>query len=166
MTAVAAAVLAFGSVVTTTTAAQASTVQGYVNGFGAVGDDWSDEGVVSMSQHANSGATGLWQSVLYADGLLSATDIDCKFGPKTDAATRTWQARNLGASQADGAVGNKTFGAASSRLHYGGVNVNTDSVSYTGTAHQVIYARDLKTGQYFGITPYVTVSSSYSNGSC
>jgi len=77
--------------------------------------DHDDEGVLSTTQHAHSGATGLWQWVLWADGYLSESDVDCQFGAKTEAATKKWQTHFLGASQADGIVRNKTFDRAS---HY------------------------------------------------
>ncbi|MFJ9611506.1 peptidoglycan-binding protein [Kitasatospora sp. NPDC101176] len=139
--AVAAAALVLGSIVTTTTTARAATTQGYINGFGDVTDDWSDEGLLSMSQHADSGATGIWQAVLYMDGFLDESDIDCRFGPKTAEATRQWQAKYLGASEADGVVGNKTFGKASTWL---------SSVEDTGPwAYFVRYNGDAKTSSVF-----------------
>lgn len=132
-TALAAAALAFCAFTTTvTTSAHASTTEGYVDGWDNYHDDWADEGILSTTQHSHSGATGLWQFVLWRDGYLSEADVDCAFGPKTQAATKAWQTRFLGASQADGVVGPKTFGAASQRiestddgasLRYGGIYI-------------------------------------------
>lgn len=97
-----------------TTPAQASVSQGYIKGVAPVNDDWGDEGPLSRTQHANSGATGLWQVVLYTYGYLASTDIDCQFGPKTEAATKSWQqAHGL---TADGIVGPATFGRADNDL--------------------------------------------------
>lgn len=71
---------------------------GYVAGSGVRTDDWGDEGEISTNSYRNSGATGLWQWVLYADGAIESNggafdqaDIDCDFGPNTVAATKSWQ---------------------------------------------------------------------------
>ncbi|MCT2279363.1 peptidoglycan-binding protein [Micromonospora chalcea] len=94
--------------------ASASASAGYISGVDAVTDDWGDEGTLSTTSYANSGAVGLWQKVLVADGLMSTVDVDCSFGPKTLAATKTWQSRN--GLTADGKVGPATFGKADNRL--------------------------------------------------
>ncbi|MEU5808833.1 peptidoglycan-binding protein [Streptomyces sp. NPDC047718] len=149
LTALAAAALAFGVLAGTGTSAQAATAQGYVNGWDWEDDDWADEGLVSTTQHSNSGAAGLWQFVLWADGYLTEADVDCKFGPKTEAATKKWQARFLGASQADGVVGNKTFGAASQRLGRTAWSGNA-----TMTYGSKTLGRSLTDGSYFFQTNY------------
>lgn len=108
--------------------------------------------MLSTTQHANSGATGVWQAILYNDGFLSQTDIDCKFGPATAEATRKWQAKYLGASQADGVVGPKTFGKASSWL-----SEYLSAGEYTGMKYdgeinwiyQITFDRNKATGRYF-----------------
>ncbi|MFF3863983.1 peptidoglycan-binding protein [Streptomyces sp. NPDC002209] len=146
-TALAAAALAFCAFATTTTSANAATAQGYVNGFDDYKDDWADEGLLSTTQHSYSGATGLWQLVLWKDGYLSEADVDCKFGPKTQAATKAWQTRFLGASQADGVVGPKTFGAASQRIH------STDN-GWSITYGWKYIGRHVTTGKYFFDTAY------------
>ncbi|MFE9657091.1 peptidoglycan-binding protein [Micromonospora sp. NPDC006431] len=94
--------------------AAASASAGYISGVDAVTDDWGDEGTLSTTSYANSSAAGLWQQVLVADGLMSNLDVDCSFGPKTEAATKTWQSRN--GLTADGRVGPLTFGKADNRL--------------------------------------------------
>ncbi|MFC4145811.1 peptidoglycan-binding domain-containing protein [Micromonospora mangrovi] len=96
------------------TPAVASASAGYISGVDAVTDDWGDEGTLSTTSYANSAAVGLWQQVLVADGLMSNLDVDCSFGPKTLAATKTWQSRNN--LDADGKVGPATFGKADNRL--------------------------------------------------
>ncbi|MER7469083.1 peptidoglycan-binding protein [Streptomyces sp. NPDC097981] len=149
--AVAAAALALGSVVTTATTAQAAPAEGWVDGWDNVTDDWGDEGVLSTTQHANSGATGVWQTILYNDGFLNESDIDCKFGPATAEATRKWQAKYLGASQADGVVGPKTFGKASSWLNQFGWGSGFMYINYDGAidhAKTRFFMRDYATGRY------------------
>lgn len=97
--------------------ASASIEQGSVVGTGAVRDDWGDEGPISRTRYAVSGATMLWQLVLYADGYLEFSDVDCVFGPRTQAATRRWQENHgyLGT----GEVNRATFGLADDFLYRG-----------------------------------------------
>jgi hypothetical protein len=92
----------------------ASEANGVIGGAGAVSDDWGDEGPLSMNSHKHSWATGLWQSVLVAEGaqkadgsLYTDADIDCDFGPVTQAATIDLQKRY--GLKADGIVGTQTF---------------------------------------------------------
>ncbi|MER7468635.1 peptidoglycan-binding protein [Streptomyces sp. NPDC097981] len=147
--AVTAVALALGSVVTTATTVQAAPAEGFVDGWDNVTDDWGDEGVLSTTQHANSGATGIWQAILYNDGFLNRSDIDCKFGPATAEATRKWQAKYLGASQADGIVGPKTFGKASSWLSLIGYGPGYHTFRYDGEVLLPIsFDRDDATGRY------------------
>jgi hypothetical protein len=112
-----------------------------VKGSGVVTDDWGDEGTISRYSHAYSGATGMWQAVLWADGAIEqdgttfdSGDIDCQFGPNTQAATRNWQSRH--GVGVDGEVGPQTFGRADNNLvlstWYGG---DQYAVEYRGSAH-------------------------------
>ncbi|WP_328673247.1 peptidoglycan-binding domain-containing protein [Streptomyces sp. NBC_00328] len=158
VTALAAAALAFGVVAGPATTAQAATAQGFVNGWDNFTDDWADEGILSTTQHANSGATGLWQLVLWQDGYLSESDVDCKFGPKTQAATKKWQAHYLRASEADGVVGNKTFGEASQHI---GSTDNGFSLQYGS----IYIGRNVNNGEYFFHTDYTNgfVDASYTS---
>ncbi|GGV27382.1 hypothetical protein GCM10010495_49380 [Kitasatospora herbaricolor] len=134
--------LAVTGVLTTGPSAQAAVGQGYVNGFDAVGDDWNDEGVLSVTQHSHSGAAGLWQMVLYADGYLSESGVDCKFGNGTDSATRQWQS-NHGVTS-DGAVGGQTFGRAGGRLFLSSDGI----VGFSGEARTVYFVRNTTSGAY------------------
>ncbi|MFJ8628483.1 peptidoglycan-binding protein [Kitasatospora sp. NPDC093550] len=144
----AAAALAVGALATSTVGAHASTSVGFVDtSWGNYDNDWADEGLISTTQHSHSGAAGLWQLVLWQDGFLSEADVDCQFGPRTQAATKAWQAKYLGASQADGIVGPKTFGEASSHLNS---TDNGFSIQY-GWKY---LGRDRNTGRYFFDTGY------------
>jgi peptidoglycan hydrolase-like protein with peptidoglycan-binding domain len=112
--------------------ADATTAQGVVYGEGTVTDDWGDEGPLSRTRHAYSGATGLWQYVLWADGAIESNgttydlaDVDCNFGPNTEYATKNWQSgRGL---VADGIVGPATLGRADNKL-----TVSGSAVTYWG----------------------------------
>lgn len=86
----------------------------YVRGAGRIADDWSDEGRLSTARHGRSDLVALWQAVLWADGYLLRSRVDCRFGRATYEATRSWQ-NNHGLTP-DGIVGAKTFGSAGSRL--------------------------------------------------
>ncbi|GIG67018.1 peptidoglycan-binding domain-containing protein [Phytomonospora endophytica] len=104
--------------------AEASPAEGMVkaNVPGPLSDDWKDEGVVDRNTRAYSAATGLWQAVLWADGAIERdgtrydeSDIDCEFGPNTQAATRNWQSVTGGLA-VDGSAGPLTWGRADDNL--------------------------------------------------
>ncbi len=131
-------VIAVGAIFTSSPA-QASISQGYVAGSGVRTDDWGDEGEISTNSYRNSGATGLWQWVLYADGAIESNggafdqaDIDCDFGPNTVAATKSWQ-RDHDLTD-DGRVGVNTFSKADNNLV--GIS-NNEQVRYVGKKHTV-----------------------------
>ena len=122
--------------------ASASVSSGVVGGANGITDDWGDEGPLSESSHAVSGATYLWQWILYADGAnesngtnFDQSDIDGDFGPNTDTATRNWQ-RSHGLD-VDGIVGNHTFGAADGILHEISSNGGDIHISYPGSVHHI-----------------------------
>lgn len=132
--------------------AQASIGEGMVKGSDVPTDDWGDEGMISRYSRAYSGATGMWQAVLWADGAIEqdgttfdAGDIDCEFGPNTQAATRNWQSRN--GVGVDGEVGPQTFGKADNKLvlttWYGG---DQFAVEYRGSLHTFRMVRNGTTG--------------------
>jgi hypothetical protein len=111
------AALAIGISLTIATPAVASgsyTGRAYVYGAGAVPDDFDDEGVVNVSTHRSSGATCLWQTMLWANGYLPSSGIDGIFGDQTDAATRNFQ-RDKGLS-ADGSAGRNSWTKAGNNL--------------------------------------------------
>jgi hypothetical protein len=120
--------------------ARASVAQGLVAATTSwLSDDWADEGEVAQNNHALSGATGLWQAVLWADGAIEqdgtrfdAGDIDCQFGPNTAAATRNWQAVRGGLT-VDGRAGRNTWTAAGGQLRlHSMVAEGTWNVEYVG----------------------------------
>ncbi|HET9140341.1 hypothetical protein [Actinophytocola sp.] len=87
----------FATVVVTPVPASANVSQGYVLGVGFGDDaldDWDDEGPLSVSENLHSNVVAMWQQVLWADGLLPWSGIDCWFGSQTAEATRTWKRRN------------------------------------------------------------------------
>ncbi|MEU6549649.1 peptidoglycan-binding protein [Streptomyces sp. NPDC046915] len=82
-------------------AANAAPYHG-IDGGGAVTDDWQDEENLGVDDYAESNATALWQTILYADGAQWQDDdgdwhnfkkgqIDGSFGPETESATQWWQ---------------------------------------------------------------------------
>ena len=95
----------------------------YVDGSGALDDDWgehrSDLGGNLCSGCANSWNTDtvlMWQAILVAEGFLSYSDLDGRFGAGTAAATKKWQARY--GLTADGRVGANTWGRADNNLRW------------------------------------------------
>ncbi|WP_405827662.1 peptidoglycan-binding protein [Streptomyces sp. NBC_00105] len=95
--------------------------------------------------------TGVWQAILQNDGFLAEPDIDCKFDQQTQAATKAWQTKYLGTSQADGVVDPKTFGKASSRLSEYSRTAGWGDVGYDaeiGLALRWNFYRDRTTGRY------------------
>ncbi|QLQ39942.1 peptidoglycan-binding domain-containing protein [Micromonospora robiginosa] len=157
--------------------AHANTSQGFVAGSGAVTDDFGDEGTVSKSSHTRSGATGLWQYILWADGAkesdgstFDASDIDCDFGPNTEYATKDWQRRyGLGA---DGVVGTGTFGRADNKLaQVGDLGEGQIRVRYNGSVHTFDMIRNgynsgLNSYGYFSAGSYAFYRYSSAPGDC
>ncbi|MFI2711605.1 peptidoglycan-binding protein [Micromonospora sp. NPDC018662] len=108
------AVVTFGTLAMSAGPASASVSQGYIAGSGTWTDDWGDEGPVSASTRSHSNVVAMWQMILWADGYLARSDVDCRFGPATTAATKQWQSdRGL---VSDGVVGSKTLTRAATRL--------------------------------------------------
>lgn len=111
------------AVVALTGPAQAADSSTVVDGSGAVTDDWGDNfdelGHSLCDGCAHSSNTDLvlmWQTVLFAEGLLPKSGLDGDFGPTTASATRAWQ-RRFGLGD-DGMVGDATWGAADDRLRW------------------------------------------------
>ncbi|MEV5848804.1 peptidoglycan-binding protein [Streptomyces sp. NPDC048179] len=140
--AMAAAALTAGAASVAPTAT-ASVSQGYVIGGGwgdSVKDDFGDEGPVDHDSHRNSLATALWQQILWADGYLAASGVDCEFGPNTTAATKNWQTAlgahsDEGSLDPDGSAGPKTLGTADQWLTDLG---NSRDIRYTGTGGRTV----------------------------
>ncbi|MDI5937642.1 MULTISPECIES: peptidoglycan-binding domain-containing protein [Micromonospora] len=131
--------------------AEANTSEGYVAGGGVVTDDFGDEGTVSQSSHRYSGATGLWQLILWADGAKESdgtnydyADIDCDFGPNTVAATKNWQQRY--GLTADGVVGTATFGRADANLSQISDLGDQIEVRYNGSVNSFTMYRNDSSG--------------------
>ncbi|NEA98768.1 peptidoglycan-binding domain-containing protein [Streptomyces sp. SID13726] len=72
--------------------ASAAVSDGYISGTGSFRNDWSDE-TVQAGYFAQSNAACLWQKVLWAEGLLTNSEVDGDFGSKTIARTKTLQSR-------------------------------------------------------------------------
>ncbi|HEY9328829.1 MAG TPA: peptidoglycan-binding domain-containing protein [Streptomyces sp.] len=128
--------------------ASASVSQGSIQGSGSVTDDWGDEGPLSMTSHPKAYANGLWQWVLYAEGVSESndtaydkSDIDCVFGSNTAYATKRLQAR--WGLTADGSAGPNTLGRADNKLTLSG-----SYVTYHGAAHDVRFIRNVDSHMY------------------
>ena len=85
-----------------------------VKGQGALIDDWRDEPWLVTGKTPPSDLVGLWQAVLWADGYLARSRIDCAYDTATAEATRVWQSNH--GLRADGIVGPVTYGYAGRRL--------------------------------------------------
>lgn len=95
----------------------------FVDGAGVLTNDFGDHanelGHSLCNGCSNSQGTDLvvmWQSILYAEGLLRKSDIDGYFGSRTATATKEWQ--GLFNLSKDGKVGPRTWDAADSRLRW------------------------------------------------
>ncbi|SNT65977.1 Putative peptidoglycan binding domain-containing protein [Asanoa hainanensis] len=128
--------------------AHASAAQGVISGSGAVTDDFADEATLSRTgPFRNSTAVALWQTVLTAEGFLEQSDIDCQFGPATEAATKSFQ-RRYGLS-ADGIVGPNTWAKADNYLVNDGQTPGFLRVGYNSPNQvQVLGFRRLGNGYY------------------
>jgi peptidoglycan hydrolase-like protein with peptidoglycan-binding domain len=80
-----------------------------VDGAGVATNDLSDEATLCNGCGYWSGNyAGMFQYLLYADGSLSYSSIDCQFGGQTATATANWQ--SLNGLAADGIAGPDTRG--------------------------------------------------------
>ncbi|MER7787176.1 peptidoglycan-binding domain-containing protein [Streptomyces sp. NPDC097640] len=93
---------------------RASPPPSYVDGGGALADDWRDEPQLARGRVERSDLVGMWQAVLWADGYLPRSGVNCAYDAATAEATRVWQSNH--GLDADGIVGRATFGFAGRRL--------------------------------------------------
>lgn len=136
-----------GGIALGTTPASADAGSGYVSGQGSINDDWGDEGLLSTTSHAHSNATALWQAVLWADGNLAYSGVDCRFGSGTKTATQKWQAaRGL---DDDGIVGKNTFGKNDNKLSFSHYEGNFEIHKYDGTQHDFWIKRTKGGGAHY-----------------
>ncbi|SIN43198.1 peptidoglycan-binding domain-containing protein [Micromonospora cremea] len=136
-------VATFGTLTISAVPASASVNQGYVAGSGTWTDDWGDEGAISASTRSHSNVVAMWQMILWADGYLARSGVDCRFGPVTTAATKKWQsARGL---VSDGVVGPRTLARAATRLS---VYEGEGWYYYDGAGTKFIYFGRLDDGRW------------------
>jgi hypothetical protein len=145
--AMAAALLSVG--VLNPSIAQASAAQGVISGSGAVTDDFGDEATLSRTSFSNSTAVALWQKILWIEGFLEFGDIDCQFGPGTEAATKKFQ-RRYGLSD-DGKVGPNTWSKADNHLALDHTTVGYELIAYQSPVNGVsqFFQRLQSTGYYW-----------------
>ncbi|MFJ5779537.1 peptidoglycan-binding protein [Streptomyces sp. NPDC093094] len=161
--------LALAAVLPAATSSQAAVAQGFVNGWDKQWDDFDDEGTLSRTSYSHSNAVAMWQLILVADkahrpdgSLFTAADVDCRFGPTTEYATKDWQ-RKFSLS-ADGIVGPKTFHRAGSNLLGPVKEWNVERVEYwSGTTTQgTTFWRSLEDGHYsFQMPSGLKIDASY-----
>jgi peptidoglycan hydrolase-like protein with peptidoglycan-binding domain len=118
-----------------------SASNGYVEGADTVNDDLGNESTLcSGCSYWNSNYTGMWQNILWADGKLAQSGIDCQFGSGTASATAAWQ-RAEGLS-ADGIVGSNSRGRADNYF-----SLSSGIVTYWGSSRFVDWER--ASGRYY-----------------
>jgi hypothetical protein len=122
--------------------ASAAVSDGYVSGSGSFRNDWSDE-TVHANYYPRSNAACLWQKILWAEGLLTNSEVDGAFGSKTVARTRSLQSR--WGIPATGKANNATFTKAAGRLAFvsGSIaNGKRLELKYNGAAHDFTVRRN------------------------
>jgi hypothetical protein len=129
--------------------AQASAAQGVISGTGAVTDDFGDEATLSRTSFSNSTAVALWQKILWIEGFLDYSGIDCEFGPGTEAATKKFQRRY--ALSDDGKVGPNTWSKADNHLTLDQVTPGYELIAYQSPVNGVsqFFERLQSTGYYW-----------------
>jgi len=122
-----------------------------VDGSGTTTDDLNNEATLCNGcSYSLGNYTGMWQTILYADGKLSYSNIDCTFGAQTASATKAWQSHEgLGA---DGIVGPNTRSRASGLLLGGSV------VTYVGLYHSPYFYRHTSNGYYYDSNDSIRIS--------
>lgn len=126
-----------------------------VDGAGVATDDFSDEATLCNGCTYWSGNwAGLFQHLLYADGKMSYSAIDCMFGSQTASATAAWQ--RMEGLAADGIAGPDTRGRMDNYLTYLWTD---DSVKYLGRVRIITMVR-VQNLYYYG--PKITYN--YSGG--
>ncbi|MFE2291254.1 peptidoglycan-binding protein [Streptomyces sp. NPDC059452] len=105
-----------------------------MHGTGPLAQHWDDEGLLGEDLPLHSDLVALWQAVLWADGYVNRSRIDCRYDEPTVRATRAWQ--NNHGLPADGIIGPKTFGKAGARL-----TERDGAVYYEGRKHSVPFRR-------------------------
>ncbi|NEB38928.1 peptidoglycan-binding protein [Streptomyces sp. SID14515] len=105
-----------------------------MRGTGPLARHWDDEGLLGLDLPRHSDLVALWQAVLWADGYLKRSQIDCRYDESTVRAARVWQS-NRGLP-ADGIIGPDTFGKAGERL-----TRRRDAVYYEGAKFSVPFRR-------------------------
>ncbi|MCX4704445.1 peptidoglycan-binding protein [Streptomyces sp. NBC_01352] len=139
--------VAGGAVTAMAPAANAADYHG-IDGNSYVYDDWQDEENLGVDDYAQSNATALWETVLWADGAMYEDEdgdwhpfkknkIDGSFGPETESATQWWQ-NHYGIPENDGVVTDDCWLSAQSRLHGPYASSN---VQYSGSARTVTFKR-------------------------
>ncbi|MCT9076878.1 peptidoglycan-binding domain-containing protein [Streptomyces fulvoviolaceus] len=163
--------LAFGMSVTLAGPAAASgsySGRAYIYGpvAGTMTDDWTDEGVVNVATHRSSNVTCLWQTILMADGYLSASGVDGIFGDQTHAATVKWQ-RDRGLV-ADGSAGRDTWTKAGTKLTDNGSDSDGYRYGgYNGTKFWFAVRRSNSTGNWgFYEEGGILRSAAYNSRTC
>jgi peptidoglycan hydrolase-like protein with peptidoglycan-binding domain len=129
---------------------QLSATNYYVDGAGVTTDDLDNEATLCAGcAWSNGNYAGMWQIILYADGYLNWSLIDCSFGAQTAASTKSWQwAKGL---TSDGIVGPHSRATASSQLR------GNIYVSYWGSYDMPTFTRDPNNYRY----SYQNVELSY-----
>lgn len=146
--------LAAATLAISATPASAAASDGYIRGAGSIFDDFGDEGTLSTSSYAGSGAACFWQNVLYAEGATESNgstfdreDIDGHFGANTKAATQSLQ-RRWGLDD-DGLVGPATLGKVDRKRTY--LPDVDGGVWTTGLEHLDTYSTGAVTAKYHGV---------------
>ncbi|SEG09297.1 Putative peptidoglycan binding domain-containing protein [Thermomonospora echinospora] len=117
-----------------------------VDGAGVASNDLSDEATLCNGCGYWSGNyAGMFQYLLYADGKMAYSSIDCQFGGQTASAAANWQAAN--GLAADGIAGPDTRGRMDNYLaEYG-----DGYVDYLGTS-RILSFRRISDLYYYGGT--------------
>lgn len=117
----------------------------FVDGAGKLTNDFGDHyseiggNLCNGCGRNNTDIVILWQSILYAEGLLSKSGIDGYFGRNTASATKAWQ-RRFGLND-DGYVGTRTWGAADNRLRWSTSHNSYVRYNAKGTNGRVLLIR-------------------------
>lgn len=116
--------------------ASANASQGYVAGADDPTDDLGDESTLtSYGSYWHSNYAAVWQLMLWVDGELDRSQVDCGFGPVTADATYRWHANYIEGYPPTSAFDDRARANAGMRLTRYSTSSDGDYIQYVNDSY-------------------------------